>query len=235
MGWSGDFTYWNSRDTNKDIFLRTRPSIARKVEEGTFKVSQRGNNVYLLYQCDIKGEYFGKWFVCCYLCRREKGGEFMTKDIDALSNNCFDFPKSWISYLDKSLPEVKVYIDKRNEWENSERIKLKIDFDDYLKCVAPYKIEWNSFSIKTGDTFYVHIGSLNPWAKRKQKCYIITQPSSVYRSNGLEYKMIDTYYRISNSTFKNIKSVIKLSEKDINQIVEDYKNTAMNFPKMAKK
>ena len=218
MGWTGSFIWWNKHDTNKDLLLRAFPSREKLFKEGKIKLSQKGSDVFMLYQCDIPGEYFGKWFVCCYLCRREKGGEFMTKDIDAVSNHCFGFPKSWIDFLDKSDPEVQEYIKARELYENKMKSKTKFDFGDYVKCVAGYKITWNGgYKIEEDEIFYIHISVLNSWSKKKTKAYVVCEPHCNWKGN---WEMTECMRRISGTTFKNCKSVEKLSENDIKKIVE---------------
>lgn len=217
MGWTGSFIYWNKKDTNKDLLVRAFPSLQKELDEGTRKLSQKGSDVYMLFKCNVKGEYFGKWWVACYLCRREKGGEFMTKDIDAISNHCFDFPKSWIDLLDKTDTEVQEYIKAREEWENKQKSKVKFEIGDYVKSVTSYDITWSGFKINKGDVFYIHIQCLNPWANKKTKAYVITKPHSNWKG---EWQMVDDNYRIKGSTFNNLESAIKLSEEDVRQIVK---------------
>lgn len=195
MGWCGDYTYWSKRDTNKDILLRTRPSWKPLVESGELKLSQKGSNVYILG----KGTD-GKYWVDCYLCRREKGGEFMTKGISALSNHCFDFPKSWLPFLDNTNDVVKEYIKAREEYEAKQKSKPKIDFGDTIECTANYDVSWsNGYKLAKGETARFYVKKLNPYARRVQKAYVL----QVKRKNweGVE-EWYTTNCRLSSSTFK---------------------------------
>lgn len=202
MGWFGDFTYWNKRDTNKDIFLRVHPTIKQKIESGEYKISQSGSNVYLLG----KGTD-GKYWVDCYLCRREKGGEFMTKGIGALENHCFNFPKSWLPYLDSTEEVVKEYIRAREEYEAKQKSKTKIDFGDTIECTANYDISWsNSYKIGKGETARFVVQKLNPYARRVQKAYVLQVKRK--HIDGSDY-WYQTNCRLSASTFKHGVSDVK--------------------------
>lgn len=220
MGWTGTFLYWNRHDTNKDLFLRAYPSYRKLLEENKIQLSQKGSNVYMLYQCDITtSENFGKRFVCCFLCQRDsKRSEFLTKDIDAISNSCFDFPKSWLDFLDKSDSDIQKYIQEREEWENKQKSKGKFEIGDYAKCIASYEISWsNGRVIKKDEEFYIQIGCLNPYASKKTKSYVVVVPRSDWKG---EWSMQSSGCRIKGNTFKHCKSVVKLSEDDVKQIVE---------------
>ena len=226
MGWSSDFLgYWNGKDTNKNLFLRAYPSYGRMAEEGKIKVSQKGSDIFVLYKCDVKGDYFGKWWVTCFLCRREKGHEFFTKDIDAIDNLCFGFPKSWVALLDKDNEMVKKYIEAREEAEAKTKAKGKIEIGDWVEAVAPYEITWNSgHSIAEGEKFHLYVKVLNPYAKKKQKSYVVAQPGMVWRNGACEWEMNLTNRRISNSTFKNLKSVRKMTAEEIDAVVSERKS-----------
>lgn len=203
MGWSGDFTHWSRRDTNKDIFLRCYPSIKAKVEDGEYKISQKGSNIYLLGKTED-----GKYCVDCILCRRDDGQEFMTKGIGALENHCFDFPKSWLSYLDPNDELVKEYLKARAEYEAKQKSKTKIDFGDIIECTANYDISWGSLhKLTKGETARFVVRKLNPYARRVQKAYVL----QVKRKNWEGAEIWDTTNcRLSASTFKHGVSDIKL-------------------------
>lgn len=207
MGWTGSFIWWNKRDTNKDLLVRAFPSMKKYIDEGTRKLSQKGSDVYVL---DRNKD--GIWYVVCYLCRREKGGEFMTKDIDAIYNHCFGFPKSWIALLDKNDEVVQEYIKAREEWESKQKPKKSFKVGDYVKCVASYEISWNGgYKIQPDEVFYVHIDYLNPFSSRKTKSYVICKPCC--------NRLASFGRRIKGSTFNNLKSAVKLSESEIQQII----------------
>ena len=195
MGWCGNYTYWSKRDTNKDILLRTRPSWRPLIERGELKLSQKGSNVYVLGKTAN-----GYSWVCCYLCKREKGKEFLTKDIDAIGNHCYDFPKSWIAFLPQDNEKVQEYIKARTEYEAKQKSKANIDFGDIIECTANHNISWNnSYKIGKGETARFVVQKLNPYARRVQKAYVL----QIKRKNweGAE-EWYTTNCRLSSGTFK---------------------------------
>lgn len=227
MGWTGDYMIWNRSESNKDLLMRSNSWIKKGVDEGKYKLSQKGSDVYMLYQCDIENsEDFGKWFVMCWLCRRNaKNHEFLTKDIDALSNHRYDFPKNWCSQLDRSIPTVKEYLDSREEYEQKQKSKTAYKVGDVLHCKnGSYALEWtDGKTIAPDEEFFVRVSTVNPYAKRKQMCFIIadkddrTRVMTEYmgfseeealkklKEKGLErYKFTDRPYRISKRTQNNI-------------------------------
>lgn len=231
MGWTGTFVHYWKGDTNKDLLMRAYPSIARGVEEGRYKLSQKGSHVYMLYQCDIpENKSYGKWFVCKYLCSRNKG-EFLTKDIDAISNHCFDFPKDWLKYLDATNPDIAEYLEKRKLHEQTSTKASDFKIGDYVKCVAPYELNWSSgYKISKGEMFYIHIRRHSIYTKRATKEYVITKPrfsmADWEHKPANEWYMNDNIYRISTSVFNSSKGQ-KLSADDLQEIfkVENEKRT----------
>lgn len=208
MGWTGTFVHYWKGDTNKDLLMRAYPSIARGVEEGRYKLSQKGSHVYMLYQCDIpESKNYGKWFVCKYLCSRNKG-EFLTKDIDAISNHCFDFPKDWLKYLDATNPDIAEYLEKRKLHEQTSTKASDFKIGDYVKCVANCTISWaDGYEIKMGETFYVQIYK-SGFTKRMTKGYRVVAVDG----HGLR--------SIRSTTFKYLKDKQKMSEQEIKVLYE---------------
>ena len=51
------------------------------------------------------------------------------------------------------------------------------------------------------------------------------------REYGGEYVMQRSYHRLSAPTFKNLKSVVKLSEDEVKQICEDYRQKVLEQAK----
>lgn len=206
MGWSGNFTHWSRRDTNKDIFLRCYPSIKAKVEDGEYKITQKGSNIYLLGKTED-----GKYCVDCILCHREDGQEFMTKGIGALENHCFDFPKSWLSYLDPNDELVKEYLKARAEHEARQKAKTVFTFGDIIECIPNYDIEWgSSYKANKGEPLYLKVEKLNPYAKRATKMYVVAIKRKDF--DGVE-TWCTTNRKIRTSTFKYGVSDIKLVER----------------------
>ncbi len=203
MGWTGTFGYWHNKETNLDIFKRLyNTSLEREIEEGKVKACQRGSSIYILFPTKA-----GKYWICKYLCQRNKrNNEFLTKDIDAIYNRCFDFPKSWLKYLDSNDEEVGKYLAERAVFECKKNVS-KIKIGNTLECVAPYDIEWSDGSvIKKNEKFFVNVKLHNLYVKKRTKDYVIAQ--QVVNVKG-EKTFINTYHRISNKTFKNvIKTVI---------------------------
>lgn len=195
MGWCSVYTYWSKRDTNKDILLNTRPSWRPLIERGELKLSQKGSFFYVLGKTAN-----GYSWVCCYLCKREKGKEFITKDIDAIYNHCYDFPKSWITFLPQDNEKVQEYIKARTEYEAKQKSKANIDFGDIIECTANHNISWNNrYKIGKGETARFIVQKLNPYARRVQKAYVL----QIKRENweGAE-EWYTTNCRLSSSTFK---------------------------------
>lgn len=223
MGWTGTIMYWGRKATNKDLFLEAYPSYKRALDEGRIKLSQKGSNVFVLFQRDVpSSEHYGKYGVIEFLCRREPN-EFITKDIDAVDNLCFGFPKSWCDFLDKSDPDVQKYLAARAEFEAKEKSKCKPEIGDVLECVASREISWSDgHSIAKGEKFYVTVGTLNPWSAKKQKAYIQARPGTVWKNGEWKWEMSRTNYRIGGSSFKSLESVKKLSADEVKAIVDDY-------------
>ena len=206
MGWTGTYCSWGNKESNLNIFKRVYdPSLTREIESGKSKICQRGSNIYVLYPIR-HGE--AHWVVK-YLCQRnKKDNEFLTKDIDAITNDCFDFPKAWLDYLPKDSERVAEYLQKRKDYENSKVKVAKIQYNDILECVSNVDIEWNNgYSIKKGDKFFVHVCKHNPFARRTTKDYVITQQTVNYKG---EKVWSDDCRRISSRTFKYVtKKVIR--------------------------
>lgn len=216
MGWTESFIEWNRKDTYKDLLLRAYPSMKKYIEEGTRKLSQKGNTVYVL---DKNKE--GVWYVVCYLCQKNRKGGFFTKDIDAINNDCFDFPKSWLKLLDKNDENVKRYITSRTKWEEEQKSKTKYEIGDYLRCVANNTISWSGgYKIKANEVFYIHITNKSRFnGKRKIKQYQICEPDGYFG-------MADRLRRIDGKSFKSdywIKSAEKISKEEIDRLVTEYR------------
>lgn len=217
MGWTGDFMYWNRKETNKDLLMRAYPSIKEGFEQGRYKLSQKGSDVYMLYQCDIPtSKDYGKWYVAKYLCRRRQN-EFMTKDIDAIDNDCFDFPKDWLKYLDAGDSYISRYLKAREEFEQKQKKAEKYDFGDVVKCKAVSSISWSDgHRIAEGGTFYVRIKVLNPYASKRTKSFVVVEPRKPY---GESWQFASTMYRVNATSFKYAEKQ-KMTESDIMEVLK---------------
>ena len=200
MGWDGTFTHWNSKETNKDIFLRGYPNYINRIENEGWKISQRGSDLYILFKStkDI-------WWIEKVYCRKRKN-EFLTKEIDAISNSCFDFPEVWLNYLDPTDKDVIRYITERtlNKAVNFQRTRETQSFNigDVVLCRSDYSIHWNSFSIKENEDFYVLIEK-NPKTKRNSKLYVIVRQEFNEFTDKWYYHTCP--YRIKQKTFNACK------------------------------
>jgi hypothetical protein len=128
----------------------------------------------------------------------------LTKDIDAIGNYCFDFPKSWIKYLDKNNEDVKNYIQKRNEYEESKKASKinKVKIGDIIECESKYDIRWaDGRIIKANEKFFVKVSVHNPYAKKKTKDYLVA--NQYINSKGEVYYTTEPR-RIARRTFNNI-------------------------------
>ena len=124
---------------------------------------QRGSSVYLL----VQNKNDNRYWVCCILCQnvRRKGySEFMYKDIDAIENMCFDFPKKWVSLLDANDPDIKKYITARNEYEQKKKSAYKPKLNDLFRCKSSRSINFGGYTINSGEEFYI---KYNDWYGRK--------------------------------------------------------------------
>ena len=205
MGWDGIPLWQLNGRTNKELLLSARSSIRKGYEEGKYLLSQSGSDVFILYQCDIENsEYFGKYFVACYLCRRNRK-EFLIKDIDAITNRCL-FPKKWIEYLDGENEEVKNYIAWRKEYDAKKKTEEYYEIGDYVRCVntTGSTIEWNDGKkIKADESFYVSVDVLNPYSKKKNKAFVICDLHKNVFTN--KYEFVRRPYRVNSSSFQEVQ------------------------------
>ena len=218
MGWTGMFD-WNTWEKNWEILNREFFSGDTKFEP--LKWSDKGGHVWCLFKNKETGEIYAEVTLCK---RYTKDHEFCYK---SMGIDCgpyvYDMPKSWLPLLSKEYQEHEFSRDwfkRRDEWEQEKKTKFKFEIGDYFKCEAKYDIEWNDgFKIKENEVFYINISCLNPYAKKKTKAFAVVRPGMEY---GGGYVMQRSYHRLSASTFKNLKSVVKLSEDEVKQICEDY-------------
>ena len=221
MGWEGIPLWQLNGRTNKELLLSARNSIRKGYEEGKYLLSQSGSDVFILYQCDIeKSEDFGKYFVACYLCRRNRN-EFLVKDIDAITNHCL-FPKKWIEYLDRENEDVKNYIAWRKEYDARKKTEEHYEIGDYVRCVntSGHIIEWNDGKkIKDNESFYVSVEVLNPWSKKKNKAFVICDLHKNVFTN--KYEFVRRPYRLNFFSFKEVQkkkvSLLGYPSKDENE------------------
>lgn len=152
MGWTGIYKqYKTNLDNIKYDVHRGKTEEENLYYKG---FTQRGSSVYVLYQKKRDMKYF----VICYLCQTTHChgySEFMYKDIDAVSNHCFDFPKKWVDLLDKDDKEVQEYIAARNAYEQKKKTEHKLKLGDMFLCKSHFDINWGSYSIKKGEEFYI--------------------------------------------------------------------------------
>ena len=194
MGWTGNFIHWTKYDSNKELFLRAYPSYASEYQKGDIKLSEHGSILYMLYKYNDKG--VEKYHICAFLTQRNKSrNEFLTKDVGALENGYFDFPESWVKYLDKSNPEIALALERRKQYKDSKKqSKDNVQFGSLFKCTAKREISWQSgYTISEGEDFYVKIGVLNPYARRKTKCFVVVDGATTHCSTGRRISA-DTFY-----------------------------------------
>lgn len=152
MGWTGIYKQYK---TNLDNIKYDVHNGKTEEENYWYKdFTQRGSNVYVLYQRKKDMTYF----IICYLCRTEHChgySEFMYKDIDAVYNHCFDFPKKWVELLDKDDKEVQEYIAARNAYEQKKKTEHKVKLGDVFLCTYDFDLSWGGFKISSGEEFYI--------------------------------------------------------------------------------
>ena len=218
MGWTGMFN-WSSSEKNKDILNREFFGSAEHKYEAV-KWSGNGGHTWCLY----RNKETNKVYAMLVLCSRDsKRHEFFYNEIELSSGPYeYDMPSSWIPLIKDTYKDEQYAQDwfkRREEWLHDKKTN-KFEIGDYFKCEAKYDIEWgDSFVIKENEVFYINISCLNPYAKKKTKAFAVVRPGKEY---GGGYVMQRSYHRLSAPTFKNLKSIVKLSEEEVKQICEDY-------------
>lgn len=218
MGWTGMFN-WNSWEKNSEILEREFFGSAEKNYESV-QWSNKGGHTWCLYKNKETNIHYAMVVLCQ---RHSKDHEFCYKEIELSSGPyVYDMPVSWFPLIKDTYKDsewAQEWFKRREEWLHDKKTN-KFEIGDYFKCEAKYDIEWNDgFKIKENEVFYINISCLNPYAKKKTKAFAVVKPGKEY---GGGYVMQRSYHRLSASTFKNLKSVVKLSEDEVKQICEDY-------------
>ena len=196
MGWT---SYYVGRNCDRKEecmnYIRGYKDKDGKPTVNLIKSVMKGSKFYALLET-----VHNEQFILCLL-TSIKDGEFYYKDIQC---------NPYESGVPMSLVKLfKPSNEKDLEWKNkllaenekNKTTKKEYKVGDILKCVnnKGYELTWNNgYRIEKGETFFVKVDILNPYAKRKTKMYRIVEP---FETNGKRTDYHNTNCRLNTKSF----------------------------------